>query len=366
MTRQVHIVCALTLLVWPVLTPSTAADDSVVAAGVVSPGGKEGSVFVYRMRGEIRFLLIWLGRDDVGGGRIDIRRDGEASRGHWTEEIEVLFGSNPERIPGKINRWGYGRETSEWVQASADSAPHLVATKFAGLMRRSEERSIQQARIETQNAAAHRRFHFIATESRVLPAEASSEIRVFSSAEEFDYRHADRLLSHCQASLVQRPGDEKEYFLNGPPAYDLPYGFLTGLKELIRTIAETREKQPDTWVLCRPWLTFVYNAKPYHLEVLHIKEEEGFRLPTQPAATPLAQMARVQFRSLNIVKGTRTDFDLWLPMSGKLKGVPLRIQLQPRWWLRLRLDLDVQHSCTTRNPIADAIDSRDARGRGGP
>jgi hypothetical protein len=40
------------------------------------------------------------------------------------------------------------------------------------------------------------------------------------------------------------------------------------------------------------------------------------------------------------VKRTRTDFSLWVPLSGDLKGLPVRILLQPWWWLRLQLDLD--------------------------
>jgi len=366
MTRKLHMVCALALLTLQVLIPLIAADDSVVAAGAVSPNGTADSVFAYRMRGEIRFLLIWFGRDDVGGGRITIKRDGEAPRSHWTEEIEVLFGSNPDRIPGKINRWGYGRESSEWLQTSDNTAPVLVGTKFEGFMRRSEEKSIEQAKKESKIAATSHVFRFAATESRVFPEEASSEIRTFSTSEEFHYRNPERLLSHYQARLARTPADKKEYLLNRPPVYDLPCGFLTALNELIRKVVGTHEKQPDAWVVSRPWLTFVYNAKPYRLEVLRIKEEEEFRLPMQPATMRMPRVARVQFRSLNTVKGTRTDFDLWLPMSGQLKGIPLRIQIQPRWWLRLRLDLDLQNSRPTQDLTSDALGSRDALKRDSP
>ncbi len=54
------------------------------------------------------------------------------------------------------------------------------------------------------------------------------------------------------------------------------------------------------------------------------------------------------------------DFDLWLGVSGGFKGVPLRIQLQPRWWLRLRLDLDTQNSRTADVSLTDAIGGQDA------
>jgi len=356
MTRKFPIVCALTLLSLRVVPSLIAAEDSAVPAGAASSGEAVDSVLAYRMRGEIRVLLFWLGRDDVGGGRITLRRGGATPRRHWTEEIEVSFGSNPDRIPGRINRWGYGREISEWRQTSDEIAPRLIGTKFEGLMRRSDEKSLAQARQENKLAAANHLFRFAATESRVFPGEASSEIRIFSEPEEFHYRHPEGLLARYRMRLGQAPADEKEYLLNRPPVYDLPYGFLTGLAELIRKIAATPEEQPAAWVVRKPWLTFVYNAKPYRLEVLRIKEEEEFRLPAKPATMRMPRVARVQLRSLNTVKGTRTDFDLWLPMSGELKGVPLRIQLQPRWWLRLRLDLDLENSRPARD-----LAGRDAR-----
>jgi hypothetical protein len=219
-----------------------------------------------------------------------------------------------------------------------------MGTKFEGFMSRSDEDSIAQARKDSQSAASNRQFRFAATESKVFPAEASSEIRDFTTSEPFDYRQPDRLRSHYQANLANTPPNKKEELLNRPPVYELPYGFLSGVSEIIWEITEAAEKQPGNRDATKPQLTYVYNAKPYRLEVLRIQEDKNFRLPMQPATMQLPRVTKVQFRSFNLVKGTRTDFDLWLPMGGEYKGIPLRIQLQPRWWLRLRLDLDLQNS----------------------
>jgi hypothetical protein len=300
----------------------------------------------YRLRGDVRLLLIWLGKDDVGGGRITIKRNGAPAAGSWTEEFEILFGSNPDRVPGEINRWGYGREIAEWRQANGESAPRLTGTIFQGLMRDTYADSIEQARKDTQNAATNRQFSFAATESKVSSAEASSEIRDFTTSEEFDYRKPDLLLSHYQANLASTPATKKGSLINRPPVYELPYGFLTGVSELIRRVTDTPEKQTGKQEPTKPRLTYVYNAKPYRLEVLRIQEDKDFRLPTQPASMRMPRVIRVQLRSFNIVNRTRVDFDLWLPMSGEYKGIPLRIQHQPRWWLRLRLDLDLRNSHT--------------------
>jgi hypothetical protein len=87
-------------------------------------------------------------------------------------------------------------------------------------------------------------------------------------------------------------------------------------------------------------LIYVYNARPYTLEVLSVRPAPESKLAPQWRAAGLREVAQVRFRSFNTVKRTRTDFELWIPMAGELKGIPLRILLQPRWWLRLQMDLD--------------------------
>jgi hypothetical protein len=48
--------------------------------------------------------------------------------------------------------------------------------------------------------------------------------------------------------------------------------------------------------------------------------------------------ATAAFVATNLEKGTRTAFTLTYERSGLRAGLPLRIELQPRWWLRLRLE----------------------------
>jgi len=81
-------------------------------------------------------LLLWLGKDSVGGGHIRVARTAKL------EEIEVLFGSDPTRVPGGINRWGYGRE-------SAEIGSGITRTSFVGFMRYSPEQSMEQTRRNT-------------------------------------------------------------------------------------------------------------------------------------------------------------------------------------------------------------------------
>jgi len=39
------------------------------------PCKSESAIYEYKLRGEIRFLILWLGRNNVGGGHISFRRN---------------------------------------------------------------------------------------------------------------------------------------------------------------------------------------------------------------------------------------------------------------------------------------------------
>lgn len=289
------------------------------------PAAGEG-FYAYRLRGEVRLLFFWKGRDNVGGGHISIGRV-PLSANRWREEIEVLFGSHPERIPGRINRWGYGREAAEWAAEDGIGAPRLTSTELRGIMRHSNEASAGEALAATQEAAARGQYLYDASLSTVLPGSAWHEFRVLAAPEDFHYRSPRRLLGSFERALVEMPAARRGHLAHGNGAY----GFLTGLQELIRRVSETRSRQS---------LGFVFNSKLYTLEALSCRPVPESAVRAEWRASGARDLAQVAFRSFNTVKRTRTDFELWLPMAGKLKGIPVRIVLQPRWWLRLQMDLD--------------------------
>ena len=305
-------VAALALILLPSATPA------------------EGT-FVYRLRGEVRLLLPWIGRNDVGGGRITLTRSNAPSGNRWTEQIEVLFGSEPDRIPKRINRWGYGRETAEWVRETSSPEPRLLSTEFLGIMRHSAESSMGEALARSKEAAAAHRYLYDGTWNRVLPAQASFELRILAEDDESHYQRAERLLATYVDALKNHPPATQKQLVNTGGVYGAPYGFLTGVSDLVRQVMESRAK---------PSLGFVFNAKLYTLDVLSAKQLSVFEARLPSGTVRYRDTALVHFRCLNTVKQTRTDFDLWIPLSGELKGVPVRILLQPRWWLRLQMDLD--------------------------
>jgi hypothetical protein len=165
----------------------------------------------------------------------------------------------------------------------------------------------------------------------VLPAQASSELRILAEDDEFHYQRPERLLAMYADALKNLPPATQKQLVNAGGVYGAPYGFLTGVSDLVRQVMEKRAK---------PSLRFVFSARLYTLEVMSVKQLRVFEARLPSGTVRYRDTAVIHFRCFNTVKQTRTDFDLWIPLSGELKGVPVRILLQPRWWLRLQMDLD--------------------------
>ncbi|MBP1624040.1 MAG: hypothetical protein H6Q07_2060, partial [Acidobacteria bacterium] len=217
-------------------------------AGQSVEGGR--AVYSYRLRGEVRLLILWVGKDDVGGGHISTSRKAEEASDSWYEDIEVLFGSDPSRVPKGINRWGYGREIAQWLQEAGGGAPRLAETEFRGIMRHSEESSLNEALDSTRKASDEGQFLYDATVSRVKPASSTNESRILAEKQEFNYKYPESLLAKFRESLASTPPAKRGELVNTNKAYGAPYGFLTGVSELIRQVREGNS---------RPSLSYVYN-----------------------------------------------------------------------------------------------------------
>jgi hypothetical protein len=296
---------------------------------LAADGENQERSFVYSLRGEVRPLLFWLGKDDVGGGSISLRTQ-QISAQRWSQEIEVLFGSEPDRIPGRVNRWGYGREVLEWVNGTKAGDPWLESSVFEGLMRHSPEASMSEVRQAPGRDGAAQPFDL--TRSSVDRRLAGHEFWVFTDTEDFRYAQPARLLNRSRKLLIGGEPLRRRVLLNDPRCYEEPYGFLGALQAFIHRIIThpTVEWQGQT-------IVYVFNAKPFTLTLVHLDRMDAFAGRNGSQPYPATAMAR--FRCENTVKRTRTDFTLWIPLRGELQGIPVRILLQPRWWLRLQLDL---------------------------
>jgi hypothetical protein len=305
---------------------------------------------LYSMRGEVRFLFFWVGRDNVGGGHISIQSGSRPEDGRFWKEVEVLFGSNPERVPGKVNLWGYGKERSLWNQQN-NSKFDLIGTVFQGFMRQTKEYETSEipSRPQTRNQTGP--FVYEATRSTVLKQKASAVVHIFSDHEEFDYRFPDNLIAKYQEIVNTLPPDRQRETEQTEQLYQIPYGFLTGTWSLISSVVTDYSSGLKDWTKRRPSISYAYNVKPYVLTVRKIKHKKKFKtwLGNSSIEHIFEDVAEVQFRIENQKYRTKHNFILWFPLNDEMKGIPIRIVYQPKWWLRLRLDLTERKYSSDQN-----------------
>ena len=295
-------------------------------------------VYPYTMKGKVRILFFWIGKDDVGGGHISLTRmpaDDAISK----ERIEVLFGSKPERVPGRHNRWGYAFETSYWRASSSGAPPELERTLLEGFMRRSKESSMSELQTTSSSENAAKGYAFKGTRSEVSRTRATAEIRFFTTAENFDYRHAAPIREGYEERLDAGPPD-KLTTLDNDDGYRAPYGFLSATRHLLQRVVVDFQQNQKRWDRARPSEIYVYNAKRFRLRIKDIDHKKTFRVGSKSSTLPpLHDVASVEFRIEELGTRYKHDFTAWIPLRGELVGIPVRIVDKPRWWLRVELEL---------------------------
>jgi hypothetical protein len=267
----------------------------------------------YRISGSARpFVLFWISRDNVGGARITRRRGADGAL-----ELEMLSGSDPARAPFKTNRWGYIREVVHGDVAE------LVAIKSE-----IEEETIEEARAN-ENTGGTRTLVFI--RERLTPTEAVAWSTIADVGREVSYRDLEYVLGrmgsldHWQERRLARPQDARS-------------GFLVAFTELMdgavaAWTAAGRSKPRPT----ENAVMYVHRAKLYDLRQDRIQHVEDFDAGPRGHVAALRGRFRIHNRETGETSG---EFTATYGISGDLAGVPLRMQYQPRWWLRTALTLD--------------------------
>jgi len=244
----------------------------------------------------------------------------------------VLFGSNPNRVPGKINRWGYGRESSEW-QGSSSGPSILLSSTFEGFMRHSDEESLS----EVKNRQAEDTFWYDGIQSRVTPDGATAIVHFFSEKKDFDYTQPAGVECGYRRRLKAGPPDRSRQLKKTEFPYPQPFGFLTAVKYLVREVSDRFAKRSPKWAAYRPELSYVYNAKPYEIAISDLEHHREY----EPAAGwQVKDVIEAEFRVTNLKTQEKHNFSLWFPTTGPLRNIPLKIVDKPRWWLRVELTLD--------------------------
>ena len=267
----------------------------------------------YRLSGGVRPFLFWIGRDNVGTGRMTWRRAADG-----TLSLELLMGSDPARAPFKANRWGYIREV---VQGDA---AELVAVKS-----QTEEETIDEAKASVNRKDKDRALLFI--REQVTAREARTSSAIVDIGREATYRDLDIVLDRM--STIQ----EWDYRVLARPHAARP-GFLVAFTELMRsgvnawTVADASAFRytPDT-------LLFIHRAKPYELRQSDVEPLHDVTL----GGRRYTHLLQGKFRIRNPRTNYQSQFSVIYGVDDGLEAVPVRITYQPRWWLRTELTLEM-------------------------
>lgn len=280
----------------------------------------------YRMSAAIRPLLFWIGDKDVGGARIVWRGDADGRRGY-----EFLLGSDPDRAPRRINRWGWVRE-----DAGASGATQI------GLMRRTDEESVEQARARV---GFEGEYVFKVIRTRVKDRTARSENTVWLVQDDFTYYDLAEVLRLVEGR-PQAPPRVNEASL--PPGTHP--GFLFAVADLVDRALAAAARTPRE-LLHDVATRFNFNALVYDLRLRSTAWEET----AEYGGRRHAKLVRIDFESFNPKLRTTERFTLVCGTEGDLAGVPVYVKYQPKWWFKAEGVLDETQSFETGNrsrPVA--------------
>jgi hypothetical protein len=266
----------------------------------------------YRLAGRIRPLLFWFGKDDVGLGRIVWRRSPTGARGY-----DFLVGTDPAKAPRALNRWGYVSEEA----TGADGA-------LFALMTRSEESSYDDANTSTARTGAGAGTEFRALHARLDAGTVTSRVAPVQATEPLDVFDVDAALDRIRRETAAATPRQTRARAEARP------GFLVAVADLVdrAVAARTPAQRSDVLATVVP---YAFGRSAYELRLREIETVRG----ADGGGVP---QVRLPFEIRTLATDARTRFELLCGTQGDLAGVPVRIDWQPRWWLRLELHLDDQ------------------------
>jgi hypothetical protein len=253
-------------------------------------------------------LLFWIGRSDVGDAILTRAAAPREAR------YSLLIGSDPDRAPRRINRWGYLEETI-----------HGDAAAVVGLMTESDEESVEQAessfRTERNRAQTFKVIH------AAIDAEQSrSVVTAVGVPADYSYRQVQAVLA-----LAGNGDKERESRVVRLPQGTRP-GFLSALAEIIHAQAESARAGA---VHAGTPLTYVYHGRLYELRSTAVQLKPTLEVGT----SRYAHVVVGQFATKNLADGEQSRFAVSYAIDGVLAEVPLTVSYQPQWWMQVDLAL---------------------------
>ena len=254
----------------------------------------------YTIGARVRPLLVfWIARNDVGDAIVTRRRGpGEAA-------YSLLIGSDPDRAPLHINRWGYIEEEIRGAEA-----------RLLGLMTESEEDSIQQAEanVRSQPAGAH---PFKVIQATADAEQAQARVASINMPEDYTLRQMRVVLDIARRAVG---GGTLRSVRLAPGTRP---GFLAAVSDAMRL--------PDARSI-----PYVYYGKFYELRRTRSRAVPGVRIGQRSYGPGIA----ADFVITNRRDGEETKFSMTYGTAGAYAEVPLVAMYQPRWWMQVELTID--------------------------
>ena len=283
-----------------------AAIKSPPAAASASAGPERHH---YVMSARVRpLLLFWIGRSNVG--------DAIVTRAVTPRETRysLLIGSDPDRAPRRINRWGYIEE-----RIRGDAAT------VVGLMTESEEESVEEAEANLRRERSG--LHTFKVIHAAIDAEQSrSVVTAIGAPADYSFRQVRAVLALADDGETDRASRVVRLPRGTRP------GFLSALAEIIHAQAESARAGA---VQAGAPLTYVYHGKFFELRGISAQ----FKPTLEVNASRYARAVSAQFAIKSVADGEETRFALSYAIDGRLAEVPLAISYQPRWWMQVNLAL---------------------------
>lgn len=253
----------------------------------------------YSVAARVRPLLVfWIGRSGVGEAIVTRRLSpGEAT-------YALLIGSDPDRAPRRINRWGYIKEEIRGTEA-----------RLVGLMTESDEESIEQAEANLKiQAQGDHPFKII--RATVSGEQAQSVVTSIGAPHDYSYRQLQTVLD-----LARRESSEGRPRTIRLPPGTRP-GFLAALADAMRMPVGP--------------IPYVYYGRIYELRQTSARAIPDLRIGQASYGRAIA----ADFTVTSTYDGEQTRFSMTYGTEGRFAQVPLTVSYRPRWWMEVNLTVD--------------------------
>jgi hypothetical protein len=256
----------------------------------------------YRMAGKIRLVMVWVGRDDVGSGTITWRGAGDETA------IELLIGTDPARAPGQLNKWGYLVEAMRGLESSV-----------VGLISQENDDRLSDVRAGLKTRKEQRAFDTI--RGHVAAEEGTARVGTLHAPSHLTYHDADTVL---QSVLADSTLPVKRV----ARGVEVRPGFLTSLTHVLALSLDTRNDNGR--------IPYIHGDRLYQLRLIEATRLARF----ERDGRTWHDVVRGRFETGEVGNRSGTRFELVYGASGALKGIPIVISYQPKWWLQVDLVLN--------------------------